>query len=805
MRKLLALFSVPVSPALAQTPAGVINAPIYATGYISQVGGTNVTTNIPPQPNHPTNLNIYTTGSISGTWTIKLPNPAFEGQILSFNCGAAANAISVISSDGSTIDSTLPTSCSINSGFTTQFDQRSNIWRNISSNNTSTFKPFTGVTSQWPWQLNTDGTWTLKRPDAGDVTFTQTGTGAVSRTVQAKGQERVTFTDFGAVGDGATMNDTAWTNFVAACASATKTCYVPSGTYCFANTASYAGTAITLVGDGRSTTNFQLCSGSTPRATLDFSRGSYQGTGIALKGFSVLAPPNVSSALATGISIYNRGGAIIDDIGVIGNYIGLYLGQSFAAHITNSFFYNNGCNAILFESDNSFNAAYVSHNHILSNGNTNSCFAIAAVGGYAGQIVNNNIESNYGGVVLNGTNSARVVGNEWELAGINGFLYFNGTNYNPVVDSNAFITSSGTTSWANVVGGSFTDNLVDNWALTLASSSTMKVGANATLGFGSITNNETGAVVSTTPPIFTALTGYVFCNGASACSAATTAIPGQYGGTGVANTGKTITVGANLTTSGGATTLAFGATGRTYTFPDTTGTVPLLGLAQTWSANQTFNSGNFLLAGSTSGTLTVKPAATAGSNTLTLPAGTTDFSATGGTNQVVQQTSVGGAFTVGQLSGAALSAGALANGMTATTQTAADNSTKLATTAYVDSAISTTGLTSTTCTLTWTGGPPTAPTCNISYEQIGKMLYMNITVFTGTALNGATAVSVTLPNSKSLLGAITITGAYAGGTNPAWLYGAAANATTMGLYMGVGGASFSANNYVNINGWVPVN
>ena len=125
MRKLLAFFTVFASPALAQTPAGVINSPIYATGYISQVGGANVTTNILPQPNHPTNLNIYTTGAISGTWTIKLPNPAFEGQMLSFNCGSAANAISIISSDGSSIDPNLPTSCAANGGFVAQFDLRS--------------------------------------------------------------------------------------------------------------------------------------------------------------------------------------------------------------------------------------------------------------------------------------------------------------------------------------------------------------------------------------------------------------------------------------------------------------------------------------------------------------------------------------------------------------------------------------------------------------------------------------------------------------------------------------------------------
>ena len=65
--------------------------------------------------------------------------------------------------------------------------------------------------------------------------------------------------------------------------------------------------------------------------------------------------------------------------------------------------------------------------------------------------------------------------------------------------------------------------------------------------------------------------------------------------------------------------------------------------------------GNLNLDGSTSGALTIKPPATAGSNTLTLPAGTTNFSATGGTSQVVKQTTSGGAFTVGQLAYADIS------------------------------------------------------------------------------------------------------------------------------------------------------
>ena len=95
--------------------------------------------------------------------------------------------------------------------------------------------------------------------------------------------------------------------------------------------------------------------------------------------------------------------------------------------------------------------------------------------------------------------------------------------------------------------------------------------------------------------------------------------------------------------------LSNGATGCSTATGTSGATIPLLNGANTWSGAQNFNSSDFVLKGATSGTLTVNAAAIAGSNTLTLPAGTTDFSSTGGASQVVKQTSAGGAFTVGQL------------------------------------------------------------------------------------------------------------------------------------------------------------
>jgi hypothetical protein len=85
-----------------------------------------------------------------------------------------------------------------------------------------------------------------------------------------------------------------------------------------------------------------------------------------------------------------------------------------------------------------------------------------------------------------------------------------------------------------------------------------------------------------------------------------TVIAGQYGGTGVANTGKTITLGGNLTTSGAhATTLT--TTGTTGVTLPTTGTLATLAGAETFT-NKTLTSS--VLGGTTtsaSGNIVVKP------------------------------------------------------------------------------------------------------------------------------------------------------------------------------------------------------
>jgi len=127
--------------------------------------------------------------------------------------------------------------------------------------------------------------------------------------------------------------------------------------------------------------------------------------------------------------------------------------------------------------------------------------------------------------------------------------------------------------------------------------------------------------------------------------------------------GPTVNAGSSIVTGGlDMTTQDSGGSGRLRYRMTSTGTTGVNASACTSNGSThclagqvEIQGGPFLLPGATSGTLTLKPAAVAGTNTLTLPAGTTDFSATGGTSQVVKQISAGAAFTVARLACADLS------------------------------------------------------------------------------------------------------------------------------------------------------
>jgi len=79
----------------------------------------------------------------------------------------------------------------------------------------------------------------------------------------------------------------------------------------------------------------------------------------------------------------------------------------------------------------------------------------------------------------------------------------------------------------------------------------------------------------------------------------------------------------------------------------------------------TTQSTQFKIAGNTSGILTLVVPAVAGVHTLTFPAGTTDFSATGGPSFVLRQSSAGAAITISQLAASDLTNGTSGSGAVA--------------------------------------------------------------------------------------------------------------------------------------------
>ncbi len=106
-----------------------------------------------------------------------------------------------------------------------------------------------------------------------------------------------------------------------------------------------------------------------------------------------------------------------------------------------------------------------------------------------------------------------------------------------------------------------------------------------------------------------------------------------------------LTAGTTLLVGTNATILGTMTVSGTSTFNG----VVALNNTSTVANTMSFNDGTMALKGATSGSLILEAATVAGSNILKLPAGTTDFSATGGTGQVVKQSSAGGAFTVGTI------------------------------------------------------------------------------------------------------------------------------------------------------------
>jgi hypothetical protein len=237
-----------------------------------------------------------------------------------------------------------------------------------------------------------------------------------------------------------------------------------------------------------------------------------------------------------------------------------------------------------------------------------------------------------------------------------------------------------------LAGGTTSKTLTISNTLTLAGTdaSTLNIGTGGTLGTAAFTAATAYAPAAGSGSIATLGT-------VTAGTWQATVIAGQYGGTGVANTGKTLTLGGNLTTSGAFATTLTTTAATTVTLPTTgtlattAGTVPSIagttgqvlvngavtavsGSAVTLTLPTALTSVNSItsvaLSDLTLGTGTTGAAATIKSATNSLLLGTTTDSSNGRLQLATHTTGAGGIGFGTDTTFSRISAGTLAIGAT---------------------------------------------------------------------------------------------------------------------------------------------
>ena len=410
-------------------------------------------------------------------------------------------------------------------------------------------------------------------------------------------------------------------------------------------------------------------------------------------------------------------------------------------------------------------------------------------------------------VLTSGTNTTAVANGSIEFDNTNFYFSFAGARkVNAYLDSNLTGTWSGT-----VVAGQYGGTGIANTGKTIT------IGGNLTTSGAFTTTLTATANTSVTLPTAGTLATLAGSETLTNKTLSTNVdfngnlITGQYGGTGIANTGKTITIGGNLTTSG-AFAQTFTATGTTSVTLPTAGTLATLAGSETFtnktlSTNTTWNGnvvtgqyggtgvantgktitigGNLTTSGAFDTTLT-----STATTSVTLPTAGTLATLAGSesfTNKTLStNTTWNGNVIAGQYGGTGIAntgktitiggnlttSGAFTTTITATANTSVTLPTTgtLATLAGIESFTNKTMSTNTT----WSGNVITGQYGGTGVANTGKTLTLGGNLTTSgafaTTLISTAATSVTFPTSGILLsssGAATLTNKILS-TNTTW-------------------------------------
>lgn len=209
-------------------------------------------------------------------------------------------------------------------------------------------------------------------------------------------------------------------------------------------------------------------------------------------------------------------------------------------------------------------------------------------------------------------------------------------------------------------------------------------------------------------------------------------------------------------TSGTTTVAAQNAASGAILLPNSSTTLAGLAVQQTWLAQQIFNDTNFVLAAPAggSGALTIKYGTGNTVGVITFPQGTTNFSATGGTSQVVQQLTAGGALTVGALVKGDVGLGNVDNTSDANKPVSTAQATSIALKANAASPTFTGTVSASGPFGAWTAYTPsvsanagaiTTSSAAGFYWQLGKTVFFTLKATVTTNGTGSGALRLTLP------------------------------------------------------------